>query len=190
MRILFQGESITDCGRGQAKGEPNFLLGDGYVMLIASKLLSENANKNIEVYNRGIGGNRIVDLYARWKIDCLNLKQDIINILLGVNDTWHEKISDIPNGVEVSRYKKIYQELLEWTLSVLPHAKLILCEPFVLPVGVVSEDWLSEIKQRGSIAERFFYKQQFNLPMHPRLTQQELDDTVAGIRNTAEKPRK
>jgi len=43
------------------------------------------------------------------------------------------------------------------------------------------------IKGNCPVADRFFYKQQFNLPMHPRLTLQELEDTVYGIRETAKK---
>ena len=104
--MLFQGDSITDCGRDRINGRPNIALGDGYVSLIAAKLLYEKRNDKVEIYNRGLSGNRIVDLYARWKIDCLNLKPDIISILIGVNDTWHEKKSRNSKWVEVARYEK------------------------------------------------------------------------------------
>ncbi len=147
--ILFQGDSITDCGRGRDINEPNVALGGGYPQMIAARLLSTRVEQNYQIYNRGISGNRVVDLYARWKIDALNLSPDVISILIGVNDTWHEFGSK--NGVEPERYEKIYRELLSWTLDVLPKTKLILCEPFVLACGAVTPDWLPEINERRRI---------------------------------------
>ncbi|MCQ2386154.1 MAG: lysophospholipase, partial [Clostridia bacterium] len=65
--ILFQGDSITDFGRSRSVKEPNRDLGTGYVNLIASRLTCDNPE--ISVYNRGVSGNRIVDMYARWEED-------------------------------------------------------------------------------------------------------------------------
>lgn len=156
-RILFQGDSITDCGRSRDCSNANTALGPGYVNFIAGELLNRMPEKGLQIYNRGISGNRVVDLYARWKIDALNLKPDLISILIGVNDTWHGKNND--NGVEPERYQKIYRMLLEWTKAELPAVKLVLCQPFVLLTGAVSADWLPEVAQRGeivkSLAEEF-----------------------------------
>lgn len=142
MRILFQGDSITDCGRSKEKS-PDQLpesLGRGYVSLLAERL------EGTEVLNRGISGNRIVDLYARWKPDALQLKPDLLSILVGVNDTWHEFTSG--NGVEVPRYAAIYRMLLAWTVENLPGVRLVLCEPFVLPVDDARRQWRAEIDER------------------------------------------
>ena len=100
--IVFQGDSVTDAGRDFNTKMPNTLLGNGYVALLAAQLLAQFPNKNIEVYNRGVGGNRVVDLYARWKIDALNLKPNLLSILIGINDIWHEL--DCGNGVEPPRF--------------------------------------------------------------------------------------
>ena len=150
IRILFQGDSITDCGRSREIQEPNVNLGQGYVQMTAGRLLYENPDKKIEVFNRGIGGHRVVDLYARWKIDALNMKPDIISILIGVNDTWHEFAAK--NGVDVARYAQIYRMILEWTLKELPRVKLIICEPFALKCGVVKKEWITEINGRRKVA--------------------------------------
>lgn len=147
-RILFQGDSITDCGRKRETDAPDSDkpdLGCGYVSRIAPKL------PTWEVFNRGISGHRIVDIYARWKTDALHLKPDAINILIGTNDTWHEFAAG--NGVEVPRYAAIYRMLLEWTRSVLPSVKFVLCEPFVLPCGVVGPGWREEIDERGKVVK-------------------------------------
>ncbi len=151
MKILFQGDSITDCGRSRETKNPNEALGGGYAMLTASRLLASKPEK-YEVYNRGISGNRVVDLYARWKIDALNLKPDLISILIGVNDTWHHFGAN--NGVEVPRYERVYRELLQWTKTELPDVKLVLCEPFVLLCGAVKEDWIPEIKGRREVVRK------------------------------------
>lgn len=148
-RILFQGDSITDCGRSREVKVPNSQLGQGYVQFIAGRILCDNPDRKVEIYNRGISGNRVVDLYARWKIDALNLKPDVISILIGVNDTWHEFGSQ--NGVEVPRYEQIYRMLLEWTVKELPNVKLILCEPFVLQCGAVGENWVPEMNRRRKV---------------------------------------
>jgi hypothetical protein len=135
MKILFQGDSITDAGRYTevGTGVRDSSLGAGYVKLIANRLLCDSPEKNYEIINRGISGNRIVDLYARWKADCINLAPDVLTILIGVNDTWHERGGQ--NGVEVPRYERFYRELIEWTLSALPNIKIILMTPFANPVN-------------------------------------------------------
>jgi hypothetical protein len=76
--ILFQGDSITDCGRNRdAAGTPNDLcgLGQGYAMMAAAQLLSTRPADGLRVFNRGISGNRVVDLYAQNAKTChlLNL---------------------------------------------------------------------------------------------------------------------
>lgn len=151
--ILFQGDSVTDVGRSREDNLPsNQGLGNGYPMLVAARINADALNAGYTVINRGISGHRVVDLYARWKIDTLNLKPDILSILIGVNDTWHEK--GIHNGVEPERYAMVYRELLRWTKSVLPDCKIVLCEPFVLKFGAVSEDWLPEMAERGKIVKK------------------------------------
>ena len=150
--IVFQGDSITDCGRDFKTDQPNCGLGGGYPNLIAARLLADNLDKELTIYNRGIGGNRVVDLYARWKCDTINLNPDIVSILIGVNDTWHEYISG--NGVEVPRYAQFYRMLLDWTLEKLPQVKLVLCEPFVLEFGFITPEWVKEIKERSEVVRQ------------------------------------
>lgn len=149
--ILFQGDSITDTQRNREISQPNhsYALGNGYANHIASTLLYRYPTLNLRFYNRGISGNRVVDLYARWRIDAINLCPTVISILIGVNDTWHRFGSD--NGVEVERYAQVYRMLLEYTRTQLPATKLILCEPFVLPCGVVQPAWQEEMAARQEV---------------------------------------
>ena len=125
-RILFQGDSITDCDR--ARGNDAHV-GTGYALLVKSQLGFENPGE-YEFYNRGISGNRIVDLYARIKADIINLAPDYISILIGVNDVWHE--FGVHNGVDADKYEKIYCMLIEEIKEALPDVKIMIMEPFCL----------------------------------------------------------
>ena len=152
--ILFQGDSITDTQRNRDNTQPNqgVALGTGYVNQIASALLHRYPSYNLQFFNRGISGNRIVDLYARWRVDAINLRPTLISILIGVNDTWHHFGSN--NGVEVDRYAHVYRMLLEYTRQQLPDTRLVLCEPFVLPCGVVKAAWQDEMAARQQIVQK------------------------------------
>ena len=130
MKILFFGDSITDAGRDRESDSTIKALGYGYVAHAASRLY-ESSPVNYQILNRGISGHRIVDLYARAKKDCWVLEPDVLSILIGINDVWHD-LADIPNGVELDRFEKMYRLLLEDTIARLPNTKIILCEPFVL----------------------------------------------------------
>lgn len=153
--ILFQGDSITDCGRNRdADQGPNsrFGLGQGYAFIASAELLATRPADGLCFLNRGISGNRIVDLYARILSDIINLKPDILSVLIGVNDTWHGKAHS--NGVPVAKYARIYRELLAEVCSALPGVKFVLCEPFVLRCGVVGDDWVEEIDERREVVEK------------------------------------
>lgn len=138
MKIVLFGDSITDMGRDRKFDTPDcsWSYGHGYPIFIAGDLYRHDPNKH-QVINRGISGNRIVDLYARIKSDVWNLQPDLLSILIGVNDIWHEL--DFNNGVDVDRYEKVYRMLIEDTLKRFPNLKIILCEPFILK-GKATED--------------------------------------------------
>lgn len=130
MKIVLFGDSITDMCRDRNtvdKFQP-FCQGKGYSLFVAADLYDKDPS--CEVINKGNGGNRIVDLYARIKADVWNLKPDVLSILIGINDVWHKIGSD--NGVDLERFEKFYRMIIEDTKKVLPNLKFILCEPFFL----------------------------------------------------------
>ncbi len=149
--ILFQGDSITDAGRS---GNADEYRGSGYPTMAAGQLNLREPGK-YTVINRGISGNRVLDLYARWKRDCLNLCPDVVSILIGVNDVWHEL--DFQNGVDANQYEMVYNLLLDETQEKLPGVKLIVLEPFVLKGTATAEHWeyfAAEVAQRAAAAKR------------------------------------
>lgn len=85
--ILFQGDSITDFGRVGSPGG----LGTGYVGVIQGLVQARHGKLKLRIVNRGVGGDRTAELLARWQKDCLDLKPDVLSIMIGVNDVWRKK---------------------------------------------------------------------------------------------------
>lgn len=124
--ILFQGDSITDGNRGRS-ADPNHVMGHGYAFIIAAKYGSLLAERNLTFLNRGVSGNRVGNLQARWQKDALDLKPDVLSILVGINDA--------NGGVSATEYEQQYDQLLATTVAGLPKVKLVICEPFRMPVN-------------------------------------------------------
>ncbi|MEO8206442.1 MAG: SGNH/GDSL hydrolase family protein [Chthoniobacterales bacterium] len=152
--ILFQGDSITDAGRNFEYKAVNTIegFGLGYAGLIAAELLASRPADNLKFLNRGISGHRVTDLLARWRVDAINLKPDVLSILIGVNDTWHKFAYN--NGCDLELYEKAYRLLLETTRKELPNTRLILCEAFAFPRGPVTHEWIAELKLRSAIVQK------------------------------------
>jgi lysophospholipase L1-like esterase len=152
--VLFQGDSITDCGRNRGSAEPNSTgaLGTGYPLLVTAAVLAAHPDRGLRFYNRGISGNKVPDLQQRWTADALDLQPDVLSILIGVNDFWH-KLDNRYAGT-VQDYEQQYAALLDQTRRALPRVHLIVLEPFVLRVGAVDDRWFPEFDQRRAAAAR------------------------------------
>ncbi len=153
--VLFQGDSITDAGRNKGQEDkPNEArtMGTGYVLLTAAQILARRRDPSLKIYNRGISGNKVYQLAARWDKDCLALKPNLLSILIGVNDLWHKLNGQYAGTVEV--YEKDYRALLERTRKELPQVKLVICEPFVLRCGAVTDKWFPEFDSYRAAAQR------------------------------------
>ena len=152
MKILFQGDSITDVLR---RGDDENYIGMGYPLLVKGVLGYEHPGEHT-FFNRGVSGNRVVDVYARITKDILNLKPDVISILLGVNDVWHEVMTP-PNGVDADKFFKVYSMLIEEILAELPETKIIILEPFVLKACNTEANWSyfeTEVAKRAEMAKK------------------------------------
>lgn len=146
--VLFQGDSITDAGRKKDDLNANntSALGSGYAMIAGSELLFKYPEKSLKVYNKGISGNKVYQLAERWDADCLNLKPDVLSILIGVNDYWRKHDGHYNGTIEI--YRNNFKALLERTKKALPTVKLIICEPFAVPdVKSVDKTWYPEFPE-------------------------------------------
>lgn len=153
-RILLIGDSITDAGRSRDVPHANDrpALGAGYAMLAAAELLAEQPGAALEIFNRGISGNRVTDLAERWRADCLDLRPTLLSVLIGVNDTWHGFKHGV--GVPLDEYERVYRDLLKQAVAELEPLRLVLCEPFVLRTGQVTDAWFPEFDQRREIVRK------------------------------------
>ena len=153
--ILFQGDSITNAGRDRSVLSPNNAqhLGLGYALLAGATILNTFASKNPQVYNKGIGGNKVFQLIERWDEDCIALNPDVLSILIGVNDFWHTlngKFDSTPES-----YERDYRNLLSLTREKLPQTQLIICEPFaVAGARVVNDSWFPAFHAYRQVAKK------------------------------------
>ena len=143
--ILFQGDSITACGRDI--NDPAGL-GSGYAML-AAKQLEEKYPGQFRFVNRGVSGDRSVDLYRRRQADIFDVKPDYMSILIGINDVWHGLTED--RGVDIDTYMQVYEDLLKEIRVQLPDTKVLLMEPFVNE-GEATQEQIEEFE--GEVAMR------------------------------------
>lgn len=144
--VLFQGDSITDGGRWRTGQDFNHIMGQDYAYILAAQLGEEFPERDVTFLNRGISGNRVSDLAARWQADTLALKPNMVSILVGVNDF-------ILPGESVEQYERAYDQLIGETLAALPGVKIVLGEPFLLPVGQHRDSYAADMATVGKLQE-------------------------------------
>jgi lysophospholipase L1-like esterase len=145
--VLFIGDSVTDCGRSRENPDD---LGYGYVVMIAAWYSALYPERRVRFLNRGISGNRVCDLRARWQIDCLDLRPAVVSILIGINDTW--RAFDSGDATSTADFERDYRTILEQTRA--QGARLVLCEPFVLPVPEDRRAWRADLDPRIHVVRR------------------------------------
>lgn len=164
IRVLFQGDSITDAGREDRAAGTS--MGVSYALMVAGELGNREPGK-YQFVNFGISGNKITDLISRFNRDFVGQKPDVVSILIGVNDVWHEV--DIHNGVDAPRFEKLYRGLLEDLREAMPALKIMIMEPFVLDGSATHEFYESyfkpEVAARAAIAKKL--AAEFDLPFIP-----------------------
>lgn len=153
--ILFQGDSVTDVDRRAEGGDG---LGNGYPKLIAERLKEQN--ENTVVLNRGVSGNRTCDLINRWTRDCIDIKPDVLTILIGINDCWrkYDRNDETSLDAFVSNYTKLIDRSKSET-----DARIILMEPFVLPFPEDRKEWRVTLDPYIQAVRQFAVKYQTGL---------------------------
>jgi len=154
--FLFQGDSITDGNRSRNM-DWNHVMGHGYAYLIASRLWYDHPAMGFHFFNRGVSGNTVGDLAARWQTDTVEIKPNLLSILVGVNDL--NSLFDKSNAhpVRAADFEAGYRALLQESKEKLPDTRIVICEPFLLPVGKVKDnwdEWSAEMKVRQTIVQQ------------------------------------
>jgi lysophospholipase L1-like esterase len=143
--VLFQGDSVTDCGRSRENGSD---LGKGYAFMAAGQFAHKYPELQVQFINRGVSGNRVTNLQERWQVDCLELKPTVVSIYIGINDTWRKYDSNNPTSAE--QFEKGYRDILDRTRSEL-NARLVLVEPFVLPYPEDRKTWREDLDPKIAV---------------------------------------
>lgn len=176
-RLLFVGDSITDAFRKPEEINPAFQLGNGYVFLIASRLWLERPGDDLHFANRGVSGNRLMQVVQRWESDVLAWNPTVITLLIGVNDTMNSlrhcqapeegslgeaarggarKVKSLLSGEthlwedETVHFGRRLRELLQSTGKHLPQVRLIVMEPFLLPAGTITAAHIADVRSRAA----------------------------------------
>lgn len=164
--LLFQGDSITYWHRkpDMTGSNDSEALGSGYALLTSAELLYKHPEKHLKIFNKGISGNTVKDLAARWDDDCLALKPNVLSILIGVND-FSMKMRDSNSG-NAATYKETYQKLLDRTVAALPEVKLIIAEPFAINGLLhVTDSWFPSFDEYRQVAKEL--AEQYNAAFIP-----------------------
>ena len=130
-KLLFIGDSITDCGRERPIGEGSGL-GNGYVSMVDALLASTYPQNLVRIVNMGTSGNTVRDLAVRWQSDVLVLKPDWLAIMIGINDVWRQFDSPLQSERQVSldEYSTTLEQLIQATKPQLNG--LILMTPYFI----------------------------------------------------------
>jgi lysophospholipase L1-like esterase len=128
--ILFQGDSIPNADRSAGSTDANNAdcMGYGFALFIAMKQLYANPNQGLQFYNRSFGGDTVPLLQARWQTDTIDIKPDLLSILVGINDFANDYQD--PNVATI--YEQNYTALINSTLQALPNVKLVIMEPYII----------------------------------------------------------
>lgn len=170
LRVLFIGDSITDGNWGNACGmakptserslwDMNHIYGSGYMYLCASHYQGDFPEKEYEFFNRGISGNTLQDLEKRWEGDAIEMKPDVLSVLVGTNDIHYYLQGDKKEPFDFGAWERRYRAILDRSLQANPKLRIVLGAPFVAQVGNMreSEDFAlrdSLVRHCASIVEK------------------------------------
>ena len=138
-KVLFIGDSITDCGRRDVAAP----LGDGYVSLLHDLIIGGWPERDITWVNKGIGGNQVTDLQLRWEDDVIREAPTWLGVKIGINDL-HVHLRGDPLGVSPERFREVYDEILS-RAAAKTKAKLILITPFYISADRSGQSFRSTV---------------------------------------------
>nr|WP_294932256.1 SGNH/GDSL hydrolase family protein [uncultured Flavobacterium sp.] len=153
--FLFQGDSITDGNRGRNE-DPNHILGHGYCFAVSSRIGTDFPQYGFKFINRGISGNGVRNLEERWKTDTLDLKPDVLSLLVGINDV-NALIEGKKEALDAKMFESAYRKLLASCAEQNPNLLIVLGLPFFFASGWRKDQypkWHPLTVERAAIVKR------------------------------------
>lgn len=151
MKILFQGDSITNAFRKPEEINPAFQQGNGYVFLIAARLGRDFPTSGLSFINRGVSGDCVEMLLGRWQEDAVALAPDMLSLLNGINDTLRTFGGRENDCLSDEEFSATYRKLLVSLQEANPQIRFILLEPYLLEAGRVTKEWREHLAPRQRI---------------------------------------
>ena len=136
---MFQGDSITDMNWGRKESDRNHYLGHSYVFILAARLGVEMPEAQLDFYNRGKSGNAVAQLRNRWQTDAIDMKPDLLSILVGTNDVG-QGVRNPERIVTPAAFESDYRFILDASRKANSELRLVFLDPFVLPTGGLKND--------------------------------------------------
>ena len=165
-RVLFIGDSVTDGGWGRSAGlmkptaernlkDQNHIYGHSYMMLCAAHFESLYPEEETTFMNRGISGDDLSRLEARWQEDAVNIKPDVLSLLIGTNDVSYHLEKHAGETFDVKAWEQRYRHLLDQVREANPNVRIILGTPFAAKVGKVgnASDYGERQRLLGEVTE-------------------------------------
>lgn len=177
--FLFQGDSITDGNRGRDQSDLNHVMGHGYACNIAGRVGADFAKHGFSFYNRGVSGNTVSDLKNRWQTDALDIKPDVLSILIGVNDT-NVYIKNKDRRDPLDQFEYDYRVLLNQSKQQNPALLFVLGLPFVYPGNRTNEYfdlWKNSIDRRRQVVKKLAAEFNAVIVDYPALFDKVIKDT-------------
>ncbi len=154
LKIVFQGDSITDAGRDKRNYHD---MGNGYPKYASALISESHPELELEFINMGISGNRTSQLFDRFYPDAIAFQPDIISILIGINDVWHRHHNTIRIATSDAQIELNYRSILE-RIRKETNAKIVMLAPYVLDAedkGYLRSDLVSVSPIIRRLAEEF-----------------------------------
>jgi len=126
-RVVFIGDSITDCGRRQGAAP----YGDGYVSLVRAFVTARHPDLDLTWVNRGVSGDTVRDLAARWEQDAVGERPDWLSVMIGINDIWRRYTGRPAESVPIDEYERTLRGLLRRVVEATG-CRLILADPYLI----------------------------------------------------------
>lgn len=171
MKILFQGDSVTDAGRDRSQSSD---MGFGYPKYASAMLEDAFSDIDFAFVNLGISGNRTEDLVARMQSDFIEIQPDIVSIMIGINDVWHHyafSCTYTSNEAFEQNYTTLLEEIKQKT-----NAKIMIIQPYLIDVPD-KQQLKAELAEKQAIVKKLADKYaDAYLPMHEIFLADEAED--------------
>ncbi len=150
MKILFQGDSVTDAGRDRS--DPHDM-GNGYPRFASAMIQDSFPDTEFEFIDLGISGNRTEHLVERMEADFIEIQPDIVSILIGVNDVWHHYAFEYVETTD-EQFESNYRTLLD-AIKSRTNARILMIQPFLLEtVDPAKQELCEELARKQAIVKK------------------------------------